>query len=230
MPDDHDGDTPATSAEREPPGVLVALATRERSVALTLGHSQPWEGAPGVRLAPLTLPAADAVPGDGCAAALAMGARTLGYDLEPIAGPWRYGPSERRAMDRVAASAQDAPFLRYIRFDARRDDPASEPRLSPPIRVRVEVYLARAIGPARAMDGETVILWAPLSALRAAVGGLWFGALLALDGVSLARPSDDLARYGSPDELFVFTPALAGERQLLRACAKYGEDILFPAG
>ena len=66
--------------------------------------------------------------------------------------------------------------------------------------------------------------WLPLVALRAALAGQWLPALRALEGVEFVAGAPD-----APDETLIFTPAAAGERQLLRACAKYGDAILFPA-
>ena len=226
MPDVH------VPAEREASGVVALLATRDHRLAMTLGPARPWEGAPGARLAPLALLWTAARPGDGLEAALALGSETLGLELEPVACRWTYGPSERRATDREPALGAGAPFLRYIRFDVG-GEPAGDAPPAPPIRTPVAVYLARAGGEDRGADrganGECSILWLPVSALRAALGGLWLSALLAMEGVSLARPALEPARLVSPDETLVFTPAIAGERQVLRACAKYGDEILFPA-
>lgn len=193
--------------------LLVALATRAERLALILGPSQPWAGTPGVRLAPLALPSALAETGAGRDAALALGERALGLELEPVAPRWTYGPSARHAVDRAPVESASAPFLRYVRLDVGAGGASEGPR-----RVTISVYLARARG-----IGVAGVVWLPLAALRAVVGGLWAPALRALEGVEFA-PGTPI----TPDDTLVFTPAAAGERQFLRACAKYGDQILFP--
>lgn len=200
-------------------GLLVTLATRDERLALILGESQPWAGTPGVRLASLALPSALAQPGAGRDEALAWGGRALGLDLEPVAPRWTYGPSERHAMDRAPALSADAPFLRYERVDVGAEADETPAARGRPRRASIRVYLARACG-----QGSEGVVWLPLAALRAVVGGLWLPALRALSGVEFAQGTPD-----TTDETLVFTPAAAGERQLLRACAKYGDAILFPA-
>ncbi|HEX9038021.1 MAG TPA: hypothetical protein VF808_13635 [Ktedonobacterales bacterium] len=202
--------------------VLVALVTRNGRLAMTLGPERPWQDAPGRRLAPLEAPS---TPGSGSAgqdAALAAASDALGLALEPATCAWIYGPSARHAMDRVPALASDAPFLRYDRYESSVEPDGTT--LPPPSRVLVRAYLARASGVrAPAHNG---VVWLPPRALRAVVGGLWMAEFLALDGVQVEEDSA-LDRSGAEHTL-VNTPAQAGERQLLRACAKYGEAILFP--
>lgn len=212
--------------------IVAALVTRDERLAMALGPARPWEGSPGCALAPLALPAMTVAPGAGQAEALALGARVLGLDLEPVACPWTYGPSARHAMDRQRATASDAPLLRCERLDASEEAPGEieapgsvSPRL--PRRVTIRVYLARARG--EDAGGETDVIWLPLSALREARRGLWLAELLAMDGVTLTPASGTLSASSasSPENTLVFLPAGAGERQILRACAKYGDAILF---
>jgi hypothetical protein len=155
--------------------------------------------------------------------ALAQAARMLGLDLKPISCPWTYGPSARHTLDREPATGSDAPFLRYERLDAPEEIPGGP--LPLPQRVTIRVYLAQARDAGAA--GEVDVIWLPLGALRAALSGLWLAALLAMDGVSLTSSSGEPSAL-SPENTLVFTPASAGERQILRACAKYGDAILFP--
>jgi hypothetical protein len=208
MPDEQ----PETVADMpDATDLLVALATRAERLALILGPPRPWAGTPGVRLAPLALPSALASPGAGRDAALALGERALGIELEPVAPRWTYGPSARHAMDRAPALSAEAPFLCYERLDVGAEGASERPR-----RVTISVYLARARG-----IGAAGVVWLPLAALRAALGGLWLPAFRALEGVEFAPWS-----ASAPDETLIFTPAAAGERQLLRACAKFGDAIL----
>lgn len=200
-------------------GVVVTMATDGARLALTLGAARAWDGSHGETLAPLAFPSAPASPSDGVELALAAGVRALGCPLEPAPTPWTYGPSPRHAMDRMKAAA-GAPFLAYDRFDAP-EEPTDMPR-----RVAVKVYHARVAGPSR--GGECSVVWAPLAAVRAALGGVWLAALLAMDGVTLTPAA------GSPwgmdrDATLVYLPAITGERQLLRACAKYGDTVVVPA-
>jgi hypothetical protein len=202
--------------------VVAALVTRDERLAMTLGPARPWGASPGYFLAPLAFPAMIAESAVGREEALALGARVLGLDLEPVICSWTYGPSMRHAMDREPATG-DAPFLRYERFDAPED--ASAAPHAPPRRVNIRVYLARALGSGGA--GEMDAVWLPLSALREAQRGIWLSTLLAMEGVTLTSASNTPAAP-SPESTLIFTPASAGERQLLRACAKYGDAILFP--
>ncbi len=214
---------PIISGTTRASAIVAALVTRETRLAMTLGPARSWEASPGYALAPLAFPSMIAAPDAGRAEALALGARVLGLDLEPVISAWIYGPSARHAMDRAPATTSDAPFLRYERFEAPESVPGESHTL--PRRIPVRVYLARARESGGA--GEMDAVWLPLSALRATLAGLWLSALLALDGVSLipATGGQDIL---SPETTLVFTPAGAGERQFLRACAKYGDTILFP--
>jgi hypothetical protein len=212
--------------------IVAALVIRDERLALTLGPARAWEDSPGSALAPLALPSMFAPPGAGREEALALGARVLGLELEPIACRWTYGPSARHAMDREPATASDAPFLRYERLDAP-DDASGEQEARGegqhlPRRVTVRVYLARARG--AGATGEMAVIWLPLSALQEARRGLWLAALLAMDGVELipAMGALSVSSTSKADSMLVFMPAGAGERQILRACAKYGDAILFP--
>ena len=212
--------------------IVAALVIRDERLALTLDPARAWEDSPGSALAPLALPSMIAPSGAGRGEALALGARILGLDLEPVACRWTYGPSARHTMDREPATADDAPFLRYERLDA--PDDASGEGNAPgegqhiPRRVTVRVYLARARG--AGATGERDVIWLPLSALQEARRGVWLAALLAMDGVKLipAMGTLSMSSAASPENTLVFMPAGAGERQILRACAKYGDAILFP--
>ena len=217
MPDEQPASAPTA------PDLLVALATRDERLALILGPPRPWAGTPGVLQAALALPSAPAPsPSAGRDEALALGARLLGLDLEPAPTRWTYGPSARHAMDRSPAASASAPFLRYERLEADTQATAGAAEASAerqsPRRVNVQVYLARANS-----IGAPGVIWLPLAALRAVVGGLWLPDLLALERVELASGT-----FVGQDETLIFTPAAAGERQLLRACAKYGDAALFP--
>jgi hypothetical protein len=197
--------------------IIVTLVTDGERLAMTLGAARVWAGSPGYALAPLAFPYTFATSEAGSDAALILGARLLGCDILPVTSAWTYGPSARHAMDRAPAANEDAPFLSYERFDAPEAGP-NEPQ--GPRRVRVRVYLARAVG------AGVDVLWAPLGALRAALGGVWLGALLAMEGVTLRVSSE--APAADTQNTLVYMPAGAGERQVLRACAKYGDQILFP--
>lgn len=200
--------------------IVAALVIHDDRLALALGPARAWSGAPATTLVPLAAPSMVASAGGGCDAALALGARVLGLDLEHCPRQWTYGPSKRHAIDREPAYASDAPFLRYERYeplDAQAEDAPA--KLS---RVPVRVYLARARSLVPTAP-EANVLWTPLSALRAAVGGAWLHDLLELDGVTLIAAEPVV----SPDTALVYAPAEAGERLLLRVCAKYGEAILF---
>jgi hypothetical protein len=222
--------TPAIAGKSE---VVAALVTRDERLAMTLGPARPWEASSGCALAPLALPSMLAAPGAGRAEALALAGHVLCLTLEPTPCPWTYGPSARHAMDRERAAASDAPFLGYERLEAPEEAPAeaemaggASQRL--PHRVTVRVYLARARGESAGAAAD--VIWLPLGALGEARRGLWLADLLAMDGVTLtpaagAPPTPSLA---SPENTLVYMPAGAGERQILRACAKYGDAILFP--
>jgi hypothetical protein len=119
-------------------------------------------------------------------------------------------------MDRAPAVSDDTPFLRFQRFDAPGHPTDA------PLRTEVRVYLGRV----SSGDSAAPVVWISPSVLRAALGGLWLAALLALDGVTLGDTS--LIAACDVENTFVYTPADAGERQVLRACAKYGDQILFP--
>jgi hypothetical protein len=119
-------------------------------------------------------------------------------------------------MDRMPAVGADAAFLRYERFDAPKA-PTDSPQ-----RTQVGVYLAHVVGGGSAAP----VVWAPPSVLRAALGGLWLAAFLALEGVRLGDAT--LTAACDVENTFIYVPANAGERQVLRACAKYGDQILFP--
>ena len=226
-------ESPSTTATGAKSEIVAALVTRDERLAMTLGPTGPWEASPGCALAPLALPSMLAAPGAGRAEALALAARVLGLALAPAACPWTYGPSARHAMDRERATSSDAPFLRYERLDAPEDAPVEADMTGGacqrlPHRVTIRVYLARARG--ESGGGETDVVWLPLSALQEARRGLWLAALLAMEGVTLtpaALPSSSSSPF-SPENTLVYMPAGAGERQILRACAKYGDAILFP--
>ncbi len=205
--------------------IVAALVTREERLAMTLGPARSWATSPGYALAPLALPSMITPSDAGRDEALALAARILGLDLEPAACPWTYGPSARHAMDREPAASPDAPFLRYERLDAPEE--ASGAPQSFPRRVTIRVYLARARG--AGSTGEVDAIWLPLGALRATLAGIWLSALLAIEGVSLA-PATGAPAAPAPESTLVFTPAGAGERLILRACAKYGDAILFRSG
>ncbi len=215
-------DSSETSNAPGAQNMAAALVTRDERLALALGPARHWEASPGYSLAPLALPSMIAGADAGRKEAMALAARVLGLDLEPVSSPWTYGPSARHMIDREPASASDAPFLRYERYDAPEDVSGHSRAL--PRRVTIAVYLARARG--AGTPAEVDVIWLPLRVLRAALSGLWLSALLAMDSVSL-MPAVSASSPISPENTLVFTPAGSGERLILRACAKYGDAILF---
>jgi hypothetical protein len=198
------------------PDIIAALVTDAARLALMLEKPRPWPISPGCSIAPLVFPHMAAPPDAGRVAALDLAARLLDRPVSPVVSGWTYGPSARHAMDRTPADGADAPFLRYERFDTPKTLTDS------PQRTEVRVYLAHVLGGGSAAP----VVWVPPSVLRAALGGLWLAALLALEGVTLS----DAAFISTFDveNTFIYTPANVGERQVLRACAKYGDQILFP--
>jgi hypothetical protein len=210
---------PTSSAPTE---AIAVLVTHDERVALVLGAPARWRPSGASVLVPLGLPGELEVAGSvaGVDDALALATRTLGGALEFIPSTWTYGPTAQHAVDRWPAASPDAPFIQFTRLD-----PPADVASTSPLAVITRVYLARLTGDLKPSPALTSgVVWLPMSALRLAVGGLWLDDLLELEGVSLAPT----AGVSLPAQALIYTPSDFGERQILRACAKYGEAILFP--
>lgn len=206
----------ACQEQSKPLHMFSLILHVEGRLVLMVHGPERWQATPGYTLLPVEFPGAllgaDATLAE---AASALGIRTLGYPIHIVSSRTMYGSSATRRIDRIdiLPSEEPVPLLRVERMapEEHEDGVVLRP-------VHVQTYLAVMTGGAESYPEHSGVLWLPPEALRIAVRGLPFAALLALEGVRW-QPS---IAWTLPENAFVYVPSEYGERFLLRALAKYG--------
>jgi hypothetical protein len=206
------------------PEHIALLVTRERRLGLIIAPQAAWRPLYGDQMLPLALPgrawlAGDDSHSDPQAGALALSLAVFGLPATALPAPWIYGPSARHAVDRTPTDDPTAPFLRFERMLPSDSATGAAPRLSV-----IAVYRGALAGsPMLNADVTAGLLWLSVGALALLVRGERVADALARDGATLQLANGALL----PDDGLLYLPSDAGERQLLRIAAKYGEHALF---
>jgi hypothetical protein len=188
----------------------------EGRLALMVHGPERWQATPGYTMIPVEFPATVLETGETLTeAATALGIRGFGRPVGIVSSEATYGSSATRRIARLDIPSGEAPvpLLLVERMAPEEHDDGVVLR---PVHVRA--YLAGIADGADPHPELGGMLWLPPEALRAAVRGLPFSELLALEGVRW-QPSED---WPLPENAFVYVPSEYGERFLLRALAKYG--------